>query len=216
MLKKVLFSGAVILFVCSGAFAMIIPPASPLIGSIYHQQQFLVGDPLFSTNAGMSSVANLFHGTSTAGVTQALGILNTHTACSTSCVTQGTQTQVGEIDQSVSAAGTCSVMTVSAFLDAFGSQDQFVGNSVSPKAQEQSLGLVGQQALLQSDGAGSGSAVNDAVLSQNQYGVNAMGSVTEASSVGLNQTSSVNGVAGSNPSTLSSAVVTTAQSQVVY
>jgi hypothetical protein len=219
MLKKVLLSVVVVLFVSSGAFAVIIPPMSPLLGSISHQQQFLVGDPLFTTNAGMSSVANLYHGASTAQVGQALQIFNEHTAFSgndPSCLTQGTQEQYGDIQQAVEACGHCSVMTVSAFLDAFGSQDQFVGSSVDPKAQEQSLGLIGQQALLESDGAGGGTAVNDATLTQNQFGGNALGNVTEQSTIDLDQRSLVQGDAGSNPSTLSSAVVTTAQSQTVF
>jgi len=118
--------------------------------------------------------------------------------------------------QYVGAQGNCAVVSSSAFLDAFGEQEQFVGSSVSMKAQEQSLGVAAQQLLFRSDGAGSGSATHTADLGQNQMGHNSAGTVTETSGINLSQTSSVTGVPTSTAQVVNSAQVMTSQAQQVF
>ncbi len=225
MLKKVLLLVAVVLFVSTSAFAHIFT-AVPPVGSIHQEQGFFVADPLNPFNAGLSSIANLYHGASTSSVGQVVTITNTHSAsspaycpmgpCTLCCTDTGTQTQTGLLVQSAVATGSCSVMTVSAFLDAYGSQDQYVGSAVGMKDQAQGLGVVAQQAILESDGAGTGISTNTAALAQTQVGSNAAGAATEASGIGLSQISTVTGAATSSPSTLSSAIVNTTQCQTVF
>ena len=225
MITRVTLAVAIVLIVTTGAYA-----DSLLAGSIWQQQSFSVGN---TTNPGMSSLLNLVHGDQDAWMGQFIDIDNEHSApamgpiyvvgspftgwgnCS-DCLTQGSQFQHGDLDQIVEAEGDCGVISVNAFLDAAGGQEQTIGASVSPKMQVQTLGVAADQVLMRSDGEGYGEAKNGAWLEQGQRGGNAGGSVSEYSFIEADQIGQVDGEAGSTASLVGGLNVATTQSQVVY
>jgi len=225
MITRVTLAVAIVLIVTTGAYA-----DSLLAGSIWQQQQFSVGNTI---NPGMSSLLNLVHGDQDAWMGQFVDVHNEHAApvglsimpvavgsfpCQDwdSCLTKATQWQDGDLDQTVEADGKCGVISVNAFLDAAGAQEQTIGASVSPMMQVQTLGVAADQVLMRSDGAGSGEAKNNAAVAQDQFGANAGGSVDEYSYIDADQIGKVDGKAGSTASLVGGLNVTTGQSQVVY
>jgi hypothetical protein len=228
MFTKVTVAVAIVLIVTSGASA-----TSLLAGSIWQQQQFSVGNAL---NPGISSLLNLVHNDSTGSMMQNVDIINMQAApvnsgfgliggmnplssllCfGSSCATEAYQGQVGDLTQSVMAGGQCGVISVNAFLDAAGGQEQTIGASTSPKLQLQTLGVAADQVLMRQDGAGGGTAVNSAALSQGQSGSNAAGTVFEASTINATQVGTVGGGANSTVSLVGGMNATTGQSQMVY
>jgi hypothetical protein len=227
MITRVTLAVAIVLIVTTGAYA-----DSLLAGSIWQQQTFSVGN---TTNPGMSSLLNLVHGDQNAEMMQFVDVENVHAApmssgwvwtvgtpmgdwrnCGDSCTTRANQYQVGDMDQIVTANGDCGVISVNAFLDAAGGQEQTIGASVSPKMQMQTLGVAADQVLMRSDGAGSGEAYNGAEIYQDQDGSNAAGSVFESSYIEADQMGEVDGQAGSTASLVGGLNATTSQAQVVY
>ncbi len=219
MLSRLLLSVAVILFVCSGAFAQ---PPSILAGSVFQYQNFAVGDLLCP---GISSSVNLVHGDGGGTSLQWLNINNEHSvpACygpiclpCPSCDTAASQWQDAYLKQYSHAAGKCAIVSVNAFLDAGGIQEQTIGAATTPKTQAQSMGMAADQVLLRSDGAGGGSSVNYADLYQKQAGVNAAGSMLETSTIEGSQDASLGGAALSTVTLANSMTASTMQAQVVY
>jgi hypothetical protein len=225
MSKKVFVFIAALLLVTSVTMA---DGMSPLAGSVSQMQSFNIGD---ICNNGMASVVALTHGDACGSVTQSLEISNKQSSpcfakpcidfgrrfpCKPSCDVEAIETQCAELDQSASAMGKCGVINVQSYMDAGGSQNQFVGFSTSPKHQDQTLGLAAQQVLTRADGAGSGMAKNDAELSQMQAGSNAAGSAFESSTIDACQVSKVDGAANSTAALASSLIAGTLQVQNVY
>jgi len=255
MLKRVLLSGVVILFVSAGAFADIVIVGEPLPGSIYQHQSFAVGN---AESPGISSIVSLVHGNASASSRQFLDIKNTQNSpekshygnvgsigfgdysggpvvvldldsyggdcggcpdgdqCKDSCETKANQCQDADLDQIVNAKGNCGIITVSSFLDAGGNQGQFIGSSVSPKLQEQSLGVVADQLLFRSDGGGSGDATNRAEMTQKQGGSNAAGSMQERSYIDADQMAEMRGKPNSTVTIVNGMMANTSQVQTVF
>jgi len=228
MSKKIIFSVAVVLLLSTGTSAMIIV-INPPTGSVLQNQLFSIGD--VGTNAGLSSIVSLSHGGSSASSSHEVAIYNKNVAglpgglpigiglgigCFDGCSTVGVQVQEVGIEQNVGAGGSCAIVSASAFLDAGGNQEQFIGSSTSTKMQGQTLGLAAQEVVFRSDGGGGGHATNDATLEQTQVGVNSAGKVIESSTIELLQESCVGGAPTSTATAASSAVVTTSQNQTVF
>ncbi len=222
MSKKVFVFVAAMLLVTSVSMATNV---LPLNGSVTQFQSFGIGD---ICNNGMASGVILTHGSTGGAVTQSLGVTNIQSSpCgATPCIDLGCfgnpcdveakQIQEADLDQKASANGACAIVNVQTYLDAGGQQNQFIGMSTSPKQQVQSLGVAAQQVLTRADGAGGGSAVNNADLSQTQSGSNAGGSAFESSIIDAFQISGANGAANSTAALAASLVATTSQNQQVH
>jgi hypothetical protein len=227
MLKKVLFSVAVILLVSAVTFAQ--PPASAAAGSLYQYQNFVVGDIMTPSTAGMSSILTVSHGESAFSL-QSLEVGNEQSAplgfgfsplwfpggfCD-ACPVKGNQWQTADMAQKTDADADCGIVTVSAFLSGWGVQEQFVGFSDAPKWQAQDLGVAADQ-LLVSSGNADGRAVNDADdVQQEQTAVNGAGSMGQYSIIDAYQIADTEGKSNTTVSAVNSMVATTAQNQVVY
>jgi len=202
---------------------------NPLPGSVTQIQSFGIGDV---TNNGMASVVALTHGDTGGSVVQSLNVANIQSSpcfatpcfnlgsnlgsiCLNSCGVEALETQTANLGQSATAAGTCALVNVQTYLDAAGSQNQLIGFSTATKVQGQSLGLAAQQVLTRADGAGCGTGVNTAALSQTQAGSNAGGSAFESSVINASQVSSAGGAANSTAALASSMLAQTMQSQQV-
>jgi hypothetical protein len=225
MCTRISVAIAVVLLVCSVVGAQDILP-----GSAWQYQDFVVGD---LANPGISSVLNTVHGSGAyAFANTSLDIGNSQGTpvcygpigvvglpgqlCVADCLTAAGQCQDGLLVQTAEADGDCAIISVNAFLDAGGAQEQTIGASTSPKSQGQSLGMAADQVLLRSDGGGLGWAQNTADLLQAQMGKNAAGSVRERSSIDACQYGEVNGNAGSTATLATSMNACTTQAQVVY
>jgi hypothetical protein len=226
MLRRVSLAIAAILFVSSGAFANC---NDILAGSIDQYQEFTVGDIM---NPGISTSLNLVHGDVFGSSLQHVWIENTHVAgkpcgpcrpgirrhqCGiTGCAPAADQTQIADLCQEAEVQGCCGVISVNEFLDAYGTQSQFIGSGVGMKNQYQTVGLTADQVLFRSDGAGSGDAMHHVWLNGNQNGVNSAGSVHESSTVDACQEASVSGDANSTATLVNSLTVDTLQWQTTY
>lgn len=223
MLKKMFVAVIALLLVASVSLAGTLPILS---GSVNQIQSFNIGD---TCNNGMAAVVALTHGDTSGSVMQSLNVSNIQSSpCSAtpcfdfcgigfnSCDVEALQTQIADLDQDASACGQCGIINVQTYLDAGGSQNQFIGFSTSAKQQAQSLGLAAQQVLTRADGAGGGGATNDALLSQTQAGSNAGGSVFESSTIDAIQVSGTGGAANSTTALASTLLANTAQSQQVF
>jgi len=221
MFKKVFVFVASLLLVTSAVMATNF--ANPLAGSVTQIQSFNIGD---LCNNGMASVVALTHGDTGGSVAQSLNIANIQSSpcfatpcinfgCFNQCGVEATQSQTAGLDQDASASGKCALINVQTYLDAFGSQNQFIGNSTTIKQQNQTLGLAAQQVLTRADGAGGGSGTNDAFLSQTQAGSNAGGNVFESSVIDASQVSSTGGAANSTTALAATIQAMTTQVQQV-
>ncbi len=232
MLRRVSLAIAAILFLSSGAFA---DYSDILAGSIDQYQEFIVGDIM---NSGLSTSLNLVHGDVFGSSLQHVWVENTHVAgtpcgpCSpginyhrcgttdqcgtTGCAPAADQTQIADICQEAEAQGCCGVISVNEFLDAGGTQSQFIGSGTGMKDQFQTVGLSADQILFRSDGAGSGVAMHNVWLNGDQNGANSAGSVHESSTVNACQEGSVNGAANSTATLINSLTVDTVQWQTTY
>jgi hypothetical protein len=176
----------------------------------------------------MATVIALTHGDAGASVDQSLDVDNIQSApcnatpcwdigwCGSLCDVEAVQIQNADLDQTSGANGECGIVNVNSFLDAGGTQDQFIGFSTSLKSQAQGLGLAAQQVVTRTDGAGGGGTTNDATVSQMQAGSNAGGSAFEASTIDAYQTSGTGGAANSTTALATSLTATTSQAQNVY
>lgn len=224
MLKKVCFYIAIVLIISSSAMATDVG-TSVLGGSVSQVQTFNIGD---SYNNGMASVVALTHGDTGGSVIQSLNVDNIQsspcnaTPCfdfcfiGNACDVEALQTQCADLDQNASANGECGIINVNSYLDAGGSQSQFIGFSTSTKQQAQTIGVAAQQVVTRADGAGGGGATNDAYLSQTQGGSNAGGSVFESSIIDACQSTGTGGAANSTTALASTLLATTSQSQQVF
>jgi len=228
MLRRVSLAIAAILFLSSGAFAVY---GDILAGSIDQYQEFIVGD---CTNSGISTSLNLVHGDVFGSSLQHVWVENTHVAgtpcgpgpcgsrrdrhqCgSTGCAPAADQSQIADICQEAEAQGCCGVISVNEFLDASGTQSQFIGSGTGMKDQFQTVGLTADQILFRSDGAGQGEAMHHVWLNEEQNGTNSAGSVHETSTVDACQESSVRGAANSTATLVNSLTVDTLQWQTTY
>lgn len=221
MSKKVVVFIAALLLVSSVSMA-----TDPLPGSVTQIQSFNIGD---ATNNGMASVVALTHGDTGGSVAQSLNVSNIQSSpsfsapslslgslCLNSCGVNALETQTANLGQTANATGTCALINVQTYLDAAGTQNQLIGFSTATKVQGQSLGLAAQQVLTRADGAGGGTGVNTAALSQTQAGSNAGGSVFESSVVDASQISCAGGAANSTTALASSMLAQTMQSQQVH
>jgi len=221
MLRKGFLAITVLLFVSSAAMAVI----PPLAGSVAQTQSFTIGD---AVNTGMATVIALTHGDAVANVCQSLDVDNIQSApcnatpcwdigwCGSFCDVEAVQKQNADLHQTSGADGECGIINVNSFLDAGGSQEQFIGFSTSLKSQAQGLGVAAQQVVTRTDGAGGGGTTNDASVSQMQAGSNAGGSAFEASSIDAFQVSGTGGAANSTTALATSLTATTSQAQNVY
>ena len=218
MSKKVFVFVATLLFVTSVTLA-----TNPLAGSVTQVQSFNIGDAM---NNGIASVVALTHGDTGGSVVQSLNVANVQSSpCIAnpcfdlgyfnSCGVDAVESQTANLDQAASAMGECGIINVQTYLDAAGSQNQFIGFSTSTKTQSQSLGLAAQQVLTRADGSGGGVGANDALLSQTQAGSNAGGSVFESSIIDACQVSNAGGAANSTAALASTMIATTSQVQQV-
>ena len=223
MLKKVLFSVAVILLVSAVTFAQ--PPASAAAGSLYQYQNFVVGDIMTPSMAGMSSILTVSHGDA-AFALQSLDVGNEQSTpywfsplsypWQEDPKVKGNQLQTADLFQKTEAEADCGIVTVSAFLSGWGVQEQFVGFSDAPKWQAQDLGIAADQ-LLVSTGDAEGKALNDADnVYQGQIGINGAGSIEQYSEIDAFQLADINGMSNTTVSAVNSMIATTAQNQVVY
>jgi hypothetical protein len=232
MLRRVSLAIATILFLSSGAFAGY---GDILAGSIDQYQGFTIGDTMCS---GLSTSLNLVHGDIYGSSLQHVWVENTnvagtpcgHGSCShgidrhqcgdqcgsTGCAPAADQSQIADICQEAEARGCCGVISVNEFLDASGTQSQFIGSGTEMKDQFQTVGLTADQILFRSDGAGSGEATHHVWLNEEQNGVNSAGAVHETSTVDACQESSVNGAANSTATLVNSLTVDTLQWQTTY
>lgn len=221
MLKKIAIFMTVLLM------ASPVTLADPILpGSVQQVQNFNVGDMI---NPGMGIVLTVTHGDAGASAVQSLDIDNLQSSpcfanpcwnwppCfSNTCDVEAAQAQNVELDQNASAGGKCAIVTVDSFLDAVGEQEQFIGFSTDPKSQIQGLGVASQQVLTRSDGTGGAHSTNDALVTQNQAGSNAAGSVFECSTIDAHQANHTGGAANSTTALATSLVATTSQAQQVY
>lgn len=219
MFKKVFVFIAAPLLVTSVSLA-----ENPLAGSVTQIQTFNIGD---ICNNGMASVVALTHGDAAGSVVQSLNVANIQSSpcmatpcinfgCFNSCGVEAVETQTANLDQSASALGSCGIINVQTYMDAGGSQNQFIGFATSTKQQTQTLGLAAQEVVTRASGAGGGTAVNDATLAQTQAGSNAGGSVFESSVIDATQVSNAGGAANSTVALASTLIATTAQAQQVH
>ena len=227
MLSRILLSVAAILITSTPVLAD--PPIGAAAGSIYQYQNFVVGDTVCNDNAGLSSILIVSHGDDASAI-QTLRIENEQSAPAWlgwwigplsdcpwhdgGCQTKAKQWQDAAIDQLTEAESDCGIITVSAFLDAGGAQEQFIGSSDDLKVQGQNLGLAADQALL-STGNAQGSAINDADMNQEQFGRNGAGSLDEYSFIGAFQRAEVDGKSNTTVTAMNSMNVTTEQNQAV-
>lgn len=223
MLKKVLLSVAVILFVSAVALADI--PTGAAAGSIYQYQNFVVGDLLHPSVSGISSILTVSHGDDAFSL-QSLNVSNEQSVpwwfgsfggpFMDPCPTLGNQWQCADLLVKTEAEADCGIITVSGFLSGMGIQDQFIGYSDDPKWQAQTLGLAADQLLLGSGNA-EGTAINDVDdMSQGQAGINGAGSISEDSLMNAFQLASVEGKPNTTVSAVNSMLATTTQNQIVF
>jgi len=228
MLSRFTISVAVILFVCSGAFADYDNGIGLASGSIYQYQNFVVGDLLGFDSSGLNSILVVSHGEDAFAI-NSLEIENEQSIPTSFkppwCTpvfpnddpkTAGYQWQEADIKQKTEAESGSGIITVSAFFSGFGEQEQAIGFSDDPKSQNQTLGLAADQVLLAS-GPAEGWATNDADdMSQAQVGLNTAGSMGEYSLIDAFQYSEVDGAPNTTVSALNSMIATTAQTQTVF
>lgn len=195
MLSRFSLSIAVVLLVCTGAFA-----------GIMQMQTFGVG---------LEEVIELLHGHQEGCSFKSVLVTNDQCA-NAPCPTLARQHQFGMLIQSAKATGECAVVGVLTSLSAMGIQEQMIGDCVEPKMQGQTLGLNGFQGITKSDGPGSGNAMNQAILRQSHSGTNAAGGMTETSNIMALQLANLSGDACATGLVASTMSVTTAQSQATY
>ena len=195
MLRKVLLSVAVVLWVSSVSFA-----------GIEQAQTFGVD---------LQEAIELMHGHQNGDSFKSIVVTNTQNACAP-CPTLGAQSQFACLMQSANAIGDCAVILVGTSLTAIGMQGQMIGECCEPKMQLQSLGLNGLQAIQKSDGPGEGHTMNQAILRQTHDGANACGGMSETSTVMALQLANLTGEACATGTVVSSMDVTTTQSQGVF
>jgi len=195
MLSKVSLSVVVILLASSGV------PAG-----IMQYQDFTVG---------LEEAIELLHGHQT-GCSFKSVMVNNDQSANEPCPTLAHQVQTAFLTQTAEASGGCAVIGVLTTLNAMGLQDQMIGDCCEPKMQVQGLALDGLQAITKSDGPGSGSAMNQAILNQNHGGSNAAGHVSETSTIMALQQANLDGDACATGAVVSGMTVTTSQAQSTY
>ncbi len=172
----------------------------------------------------MASAVQWFGGDPTGESFQKVNVTNTHEAKTGSthyqkpsgAGTKASQLQRAKFTQKGTAEGEAGSISINHFLDADGTQDQYIGSGVGTKRQEQSLGLAADQILIKTGGTASGEAFFDIKkLTQEQYGKNAAGFAKEISTIGGQQYATFSGQAGSDGSIVNSMAVQTTQSQKV-
>lgn len=196
MLKKFLFSTAIILLVSSGTFAC--------IGIIDQGQDFTVG---------LHSMVGLFHGYDSGSSFQMTAVNNGQSASGHSPL-QANQDQTAFFVHSGNAEARRGSVLVKGLLEADGAQEQYV-RQYGPMNQNQSLGLTSNQ-FLKVRGSGEGDALNAAVMNQRQDAVNSAGSMNQSSSVVVLQSSDLTGCGRSCGIVVNCVSVETNQNQVVY
>lgn len=230
MVTRVALAVAVVLVASTVTLA---DPPGVLPGTIWQQQSFAVGS---AQNPGISSLINLVHGDQEADMYQFVEIDNWHNAPAyfgtpwplaggggspfwwdrDNCDTKAFQWQSGFMEQDTEAWGKSGIISVNAFLDAAGGQEQTIGGSTDPKLQMQTLGVAADQVLLRSSGGGGGEADQEADLYQEQEGLNAAGSMYESSWITVGQFGDVDGRANSTASLVGGLNAQTSQGQIVY
>ena len=219
MFKKIAVVLTAVLMVTSVASA-----TDVLAGSILQTQAFTVGN---IAQTGMATVLNLVHGDAMASSIQALDIDNVQSAPGSImprldtcffnvCAATAFEAQNADLNQTANATGSCGIISISAYLDAAGTQTQGIGNATDPKVQGQSLGVAADQVLLRSSGEGGGIATNSADLCQVQAGANSAGSVLETSAIDACQVGITGGAANSTVTMANTMIANTTQAQSVY
>jgi hypothetical protein len=229
MCRRVSLAIAVILFVSAGVFAH-----GSLIGSIDQYQEFAVGD---IKAHGMVASVNLLRGDPYGYSYQELSVENKQDATASmprhprhcrhgwhhwhcgrprpSSRSWAEQQQKAEITQEAEAMGS-GVIRVNAFLDSYGTQYQSIGAGIGLKDQSQTLGLAADQVLFRTDGRGTGEAIHDVWLYEEQSGGNAAGTVKETSEINAYQRGFVSGDPSSTTRLTNSMTVDTMQWQTTH
>jgi hypothetical protein len=195
MLKRFIFSIAVVMLVSVGAFA-----------DVMNTQEFL------------SSVGNtimLNNGMQQANGDNMLFIDNHQSGMKAGLNAMASQCQVGALIQNGCATGECADILLLQELQAGGMQMQAVGDCVDPKMQGQGLALSAAQGIAKADGPGMGTAFHSIVLNQGQDSMNVAGGLDESSSIIGLQNSSIQGDACATGQVQSTMNVTTTQTQQV-
>jgi hypothetical protein len=197
MLRRLVLSLAIVVWVCGGVFAAI-------PGKI-QMQDYVIGATI-----GI----DLLHGHQTGQGSHTIAI-NNNQAVSNICGAWATQSQAALLNQVGSAQGDCAVASVGQIFDAFGGQTQAVGECINPILQGQEFGLLGDQLVAKSEGAGSGSAYHMLGGNQSQVAGNPIGTMLESAATGAFQNSLLTGGPGATGTVISSMAVDTLQAQSI-
>lgn len=119
----------------------------------------------------------------------------------------------GSIGQAVNAIGSCGLIGATQSLSILGNQMQNIGDCVTAKTQGESLNLTALQGLSRANGQGAADALHTIVLNGSQSGINAGGSLDEATTVMGMQTSQISGLPGSAGAVQAGMTVTGTQMQ---
>ena len=195
MLKRFIFSIAIVMLVSCGAFA-----------AVLNTQEFL-------SSVGNSIMLN--NGMQTASGQNMLFVDNHQSAMKCGLNAMAAQNQIGAFIQNGAACGECATIVLLQELQAGGMQMQNIGDCVDAKMQGQGLALTVGQGIAKADGPGHGDAFHSIVLNQDQSGTNVAGSMSESSSVIGLQNSNIMGDACATGQVQSTMSVTTTQTQSV-
>jgi hypothetical protein len=196
MSKLVTLSVVVVLLTATGTFAQ-------ALGAIDHIQDSFVG---------LNNQIDLQHGHQNAASQQNLCVDNSQ-AASQICGSYGNERFLGNFVQTGNAWGDCAVVGLVQQVSAVGSQAQFVGQCVGPKAQGQNLILGAVQGLAKTAGPGGGDANHVIVLQESQEAANSAGTMQESTNIVGLQDSSINGTAAATGAVSSTMDVQTTQNQ---
>ncbi|OHB57581.1 MAG: hypothetical protein A2173_11230 [Planctomycetes bacterium RBG_13_44_8b] len=195
MLRRFIFSMAVVMLVSCGAFA-----------AVLNTQEFL-------SSVGNSIMLN--NGMQSANGQNMLFVDNHQSGMKAGLNAMAAQNQIGAFIQNGSACGECADIILLQQLQAGGMQLQNIGDCVDLKMQGQGLALSAAQGIAKTDGPGHGNAFQSIVLNQDQSGMNVAGSMNESSSIIGLQNSNIMGDACATGQVQSTMTVTTTQTQSV-
>lgn len=183
------------------------------IGSIVLGDAAAPLDQMQNTNIGLHNALTLLQGSQAAQAIQNLAVCNDQ-AVSRACGAYASQSFLANLAEIGNASGECGIVGVAQDLTTVGLQAQLIGACCDAKTQGQTLTLAADQGLAKSEGPGSGSALHQIVLREEQGGANSAGGVQESSSILGLQSSSLTGAACATGVVASTMDVCTVQSQI--
>jgi len=162
------------------------------------------------TSIGVGNTIDLLRGEQQANAAQNLVVDNVQ--CVTGmCNGQAHEALFASIGQVGDAWGHCALVGLDQQVSAIGLQSQTIGDGVAPKAQLQSLDMMAGQVLGRGEGAGGANGLQTVVLTEDQTGTNAAGTMSESSRILGMQTGNVYGEPGSTAMVTSQMNVSTTQ-----